>query len=51
MLFLCLDQVVTAQEKLIYHTIRTDKTGNILPWYDDDPGKSYSNVIERIWNF
>lgn len=44
-------QVASAQEKLIYHTIRTDKTGNILPWYDDDPGKSYGDVIKRIWNF
>lgn len=44
-------QLVSAQEKLIYHTIRTDKAGNILPWYNDDPGKSYSYVIDRIWNF
>jgi len=44
-------QLVSAQENLIYHTIRTDKAGNILPWYNDDSGKSYSYVINRIWNF
>ena len=44
-------QLVNAQENLIYHTIRTDKAGNILPWYNDDSGKSYSYVINRIWNF
>lgn len=44
-------QLVSAQENLIYHTIRTDKAGNILPWYHDDSGKSYSYVINRIWNF
>jgi len=44
-------QLVSAQENLIYHTIRTDKAGNILPWHNDDSGKSYSYVINRIWNF
>jgi hypothetical protein len=43
--------VVDAQERLIYHDIRTDKNGNIRPWYDDDPGKSYGKVIHLIWNF
>ncbi|MEO5975974.1 MAG: hypothetical protein ABIS36_02170 [Chryseolinea sp.] len=40
-----------AQELLIYHTIRTDKSGNILPWYDDDTGKSYDHIVNLIWNF
>jgi len=40
-----------AQEDLIYHKIRTDKDGNILPWYNDDPGKSYSHIINLVWNF
>lgn len=40
-----------AQEKLLYHTIRTDNGGHILPWYDDDPGKSYDHVIGLVWNF
>jgi hypothetical protein len=40
-----------AQEKLFYHPVRTDKDGNIIPWYDDDPGKSFDHVILSVWNF
>lgn len=39
------------QEQLIYHTIRTDKSGKILPWYDNAPGKSYDHIVNLIWNF
>jgi hypothetical protein len=41
----------TQQEQLIYHPIQTDKDGNIIPWYDEDLGKSYDHVIELVWNF
>ena len=40
-----------SQEKLIYHDIRTDANGNIVPWYSDDPGTSYDHVINLVWNF
>jgi hypothetical protein len=51
-LFLLLsNQVLFSQDKLIYHSIRSDHSGNILPWYDSDPGKSYDFVISRLWNF
>jgi len=39
------------QEKLIYHTIKTDAHGSILPWFDSDPGKSYNHCIQLVWNF
>lgn len=39
------------QDTLVYHTIKTDKAGNILPWYNSDPGKSYSAIIQAVWNF
>jgi len=38
-------------EKLIYHTIKTDVSGNIIPWYADEPGKAWSHVIQLVWNF
>src|SRR5688572_26604872 len=50
-LFLLIPGSVWSQEHLIYHNIRADKQGNILPWYDDSPGKSYDHVIDLIWNF
>ncbi|HSO85369.1 MAG TPA: hypothetical protein VLQ91_02370, partial [Draconibacterium sp.] len=38
-------------EKLLYHQIITDNSGNILPWYSTDLGESYDFVINAIWNF
>jgi len=34
-----------------YHPVRLDMNGNILPWYDPDPGVSYDTVLMLIWNF
>jgi hypothetical protein len=39
------------KEKLIYHDIQTDKNGNLIPWYDADPGKSFNHIIHIVWNF
>ena len=38
-------------EILIYHPIRTDKSGKIIPWYDENSGKSYNHIINLVWNF
>ena len=38
-------------EMLIFHPIRTDNEGKIVPWYNDDPGTSYDHVIKLVWNF
>jgi hypothetical protein len=40
-----------AQDLLIYHNIKTDAAGKIIPWYDDEPGKSFDHVIKLVWNF
>lgn len=42
---------VFSQEMLIYHPIKTDKEGMIIPWYDPNPGKSYDHVLKLVWNF
>jgi hypothetical protein len=42
---------LSAQEKLIYHDVKTDKNGYIKPWYDDDPGKSFDHIVNIVWNF
>jgi hypothetical protein len=36
---------------LFYHALKTDPDGNILPWYSDNLGKSYSHSILLVWNF
>jgi len=38
-------------EKLIYHDIKTDKNGYIIPWYNDDPAIAYDHNLHTIWNF
>jgi hypothetical protein len=38
-------------EQLVYHQIKTDSAGNVLPWYSPDPGASYNHVILKIWQF
>lgn len=38
-------------EQLVYHQIKTDTAGNILPWYSPDPAESYDHVILKIWHF
>ena len=36
---------------LVFHEIRTDGEGNILPWYSEDLGNSYDHIINLVWNF
>jgi hypothetical protein len=38
-------------ETLIYHPIKTDKSGNIVPWYNDEPAVAYDHDLHIIWNF
>ncbi|MEP7110585.1 MAG: hypothetical protein ABI760_21510 [Ferruginibacter sp.] len=38
-------------EKLIYHTIQTDKGGKIIPWYNEEKGKAYSHAVQSVWHF
>ena len=38
-------------EMLIYHEIKTDATGKILPWFSPEPGSAYSFVIQSVWHF
>ena len=50
-MIICGTEYIKAQEKLIYHEIKTDDQGQILPWYNDDPGVSYDHVIGLVWDF
>ncbi|MEI8112017.1 MAG: hypothetical protein WCI54_00215 [Bacteroidia bacterium] len=50
-LFLLLKAYSQEKEILIYHLIQTDRAGKIVPWYDENPGKSYDHVINLVWNF
>ena len=51
MVFILIPLRGVSQEKLIYHEIKTDEKGRIIPWYDRDPGKSFDHVVGLVWNF
>jgi len=37
-------------ERLIYHEIRTDEGGKILPW-SGPPSQAYDHVVRLVWKF
>jgi hypothetical protein len=51
LVFLVAFTTTQAQEMLIYHKIKTDPSGKIIPWYNPDPGVSYNHIIGLVWNF
>lgn len=38
-------------DTIIYHPVRVDPNGNILPWYSKKLGESYDDAILRVWKF
>ena len=38
-------------DSIIYHPVRLDENGNILPWYSSSLGESYNDAIMRVWKF
>lgn len=41
----------TKEGKLVFHEIKTDLNGNIIPWYSPNLGNSFDFVIQSTWNF
>lgn len=41
----------TAEGFLVFHPIKTDKSGKIIPWIADNPNVAYSQIIHKLWNF
>ncbi|HVY76645.1 MAG TPA: hypothetical protein VG890_17575 [Puia sp.] len=38
-------------DSIIYHRVRVDNAGNILPWYSSNLGESYDDALQRVWDF
>lgn len=38
-------------DSIVYHPVRLDENGNILPWYSSRLGESYNEVLSRVWGF
>jgi hypothetical protein len=51
LLLICCAQVFSQSEKLVYHNIQTDNNGNIVCWYNPNPGISYNHIVQIVWNF
>ena len=49
MIFSESDRVVP--DTIVYHPVRVDQQGHILPWHSTNLGQSYDDVLERVWNF
>jgi hypothetical protein len=39
------------KDSIIYHPVRVDQNGHILPWYAANLGRSYDHVLSLVWNF
>jgi hypothetical protein len=39
------------KDKIIYHYVRVDDAGKILPWYSANLGQSYEDALKRVWDF
>lgn len=38
-------------DTIVYHQVRVDHKGHILPWYSTNLGQSYDHVLGLVWNF
>ncbi len=38
-------------DTIVYHAVRVDDKGHILPWYSTNPGEAYDFVITKVWEF
>lgn len=38
-------------DSIIYHKVRVDGAGNILPWYSTNLGESYDQIMKLVWKF
>ena len=38
-------------DTIVYHPVRVDQNGNILPWYSANLGQSFHYVLDRVWHF
>src|SRR5687767_12566198 len=45
------DTDTVLSDTIIYHPVRVDGKGGILPWYSDNSGQSYDHVLSLVWNF
>ncbi len=38
-------------DTIVYHQVRVDPSGHILPWHSNNVGRSYDYVLALVWKF
>ena len=38
-------------DTIVYHQVRVDQNGHILPWFSTNIGQSYDRVLALVWDF
>jgi len=44
------DFPITASH-VVYHDVKVDAQGGIVPWYDPSPAVAYDHDLRLLWNF
>lgn len=44
-------ELTVNERHIVYHDVRVDSGGAILPWYSDDPAQTYDHDIRLVWDF
>jgi hypothetical protein len=39
------------QHHIVYHDVKTDASGGIVPWYNDSPSVAYDHDLRLVWDF
>jgi len=39
------------ERHLVYHDVKVDANGGIVPWYSNDPSQAYDHDIRLVWDF
>lgn len=42
---------VVNERHIVYHDVRTDASGAIVPWYGSGPSEAYDHDIRLVWKF
>ncbi|MCL6546105.1 MAG: hypothetical protein K6T61_12820, partial [Bryobacteraceae bacterium] len=43
--------LVRAADRILYHEVKLDSSGKILPWYGSGPSEAYDHVIRLVFRF
>ena len=39
------------EHHIVYHDVKTDASGGIVPWYNESPAVAYDHDLRLVWDF